>query len=169
MKKYDEPMCQDPNVGGYCPDEIMDVSLEIKKLLQVESFAVLSTQGQGQPYASLMSFAVTDDLKYFIFATPQETRKYSLLKNSDRVAILVDNRSHMPSSLNRISALTATGKAQLLRSEDAEQWTDVLIRKHPYQETFIKAPSTAIVVVEVYRYFFVRRFQEVAEWSPRRE
>lgn len=169
MKKYDEPMCQDSDNEDYCYDKISDVPEEIRKLLQTESFAVLATQGQGQPYASLMSFAVSEDLKHFIFATPRETRKYSLLSSSDRVAIMVDNRSHMPSSLNRISALTVTGKARLLRPEDAGHWTDIFIQKHPYQETFIQAPSTAIVLVEVYRYFFVRRFQEVTEWSPQQE
>jgi len=78
----------------------------------------------------------------------------------------VDNRSHMPESLNRISALTVTGKARLLKPEDGTEWSEILIKKHPYQETFIKTPSTALVVVEVYRYFYVRRFQEVTEWSP---
>jgi hypothetical protein len=35
------------------------VELDIRQLLQNEQLAVLSTEQQGQPYASLLAFAVT--------------------------------------------------------------------------------------------------------------
>jgi len=146
--------------------DFIDVKQDISDLLNKESFAVLATQGQGQPYTSLMSFNATEDLKKIVFSTPQETRKFELLKKSDKVALMIDNRSQTPPSLNRISAVTITGKANIIPSEKAQKWADFLIEKHPYQKSFILAPSTTLVVVDVYRYFLVKRFQEVVEWTP---
>lgn len=164
-KKFDEPLC--PPADSTCTPDFIDAKKDISNLLNTESFAVLATQGEGQPYTSLMSFKVTEDLKKIVFSTPQETRKFELLKQSDKVALLVDNRSQTPPSLNRISAVTITGKANIIPPEKAQKWADFLMEKHPYQKSFIFAPSTALVVVDVYRYFLVKRFQEVVEWSPR--
>ena len=40
--------------------------------------SVLATDDKGQPYTSLISYAITPDLKRVIFATPKDTRKYCL-------------------------------------------------------------------------------------------
>ena len=139
---------------------------EIRRLLESETFAVLATQGAGQPYTSLISFAITPDLKHLVFSTSRETRKYQLLSNSPPVALLVDDRSQRAPAINQISAVTITGKSQLLNSP-ANHWAALLLDKHPYLKSFIEAPSTVLVVVDIYRYFLVRRFQEVSEWNPK--
>ncbi|MDX9802189.1 MAG: pyridoxamine 5'-phosphate oxidase family protein [Spirochaetia bacterium] len=139
----------------------------IKELLDSESFAVLSTQGEGQPYSSLISFACTDDLKKLVFATPSDTRKFSLITQSGRVSILIDNRSEGHESLNRLCAVTVTGRASVVKDKsEAEKWKKSLIKAHPYLEAFVKAGSSAVILVDAERYFFVKRFQEVIEWSP---
>jgi len=51
----------------------------LRKLLRSQLLAVLSTQNQGQPYASLVAFASSDDLKSLYFATSRSTRKYANL------------------------------------------------------------------------------------------
>ena len=61
-KSYDEPVCTDLD-DEYCEDTDMDIIEEIKRLIQNEYFAVLSTQGEIQPYASIISFCATEDLK----------------------------------------------------------------------------------------------------------
>ena len=143
------------------------IEASIRELCQGENFAVLATQGEGQPYTSLIGFVVTPDLKYVAFATPKQTRKYFLLEANKRVAFMVDNRASQPGSINYISAVTITGNARFLtEAEEEEHWGKMLIDKHPYLADFVKSSATALVVVEVFRYFYVRRFQEVAEWVP---
>lgn len=165
-KNYDEPVCTDLN-DKYCEDTDMDVIEEIKKLICNEYFAVLSTQGEIQPYASIISFSATDDLKNIVFATPKQTRKFSLLNKMNRVALLIDNRSSVPSSVNKISAVTVTGKSRILNDKmQSNHWKTILTDKHPYLKSFVDAPSTAMILIDVYRYFLVRRFQEVSEWNP---
>ncbi len=140
----------------------------IRELCQGENFAVLATQGNNQPYTSLIGFVATPDLKYVAFATPKQTRKYFLLEENKRVAFMVDNRASQPGSINYISAVTITGNARFLtEAEEKDHWGEMLIKKHPYLADFVKSSATALVVVEVFRYFYVRRFQEVAEWVPK--
>lgn len=145
----------------------MTVEEGIRSLCEGESFAVLATQGEGQPYASLIGFATSPDLTHLVFATPKQTRKYALLEKDNRVALLVDNRASKTGSINHLSALTITGKGEILtKEEDKDKWGKLLTDKHPYLSDFVASSATAIVVVQVYRYFYVRRFQEVTEWIP---
>jgi nitroimidazol reductase NimA-like FMN-containing flavoprotein (pyridoxamine 5'-phosphate oxidase superfamily) len=164
---YDEPMCNSGSEEIYCSDDPIEVEDEIKHLVNSQSFAVLSTQGEGQPYASLISFAASNDLKYMIFATQTQTRKYGLLLKSDKIALMVDNRANSPPSINKISAVTVTGRSRILEDPtESEKWSKLLLEKHPYLKSFVKTPSTSLVLIKVYRYFYVRRFQEVSEWNP---
>ncbi|NCU31428.1 MAG: pyridoxamine 5'-phosphate oxidase family protein [Candidatus Moranbacteria bacterium] len=165
-KNYDEPMFVDKSTNINAEQKI-NIKNNIRELLNSESFAVLSTQGDGQPYSSLICFAYSDDLKKLVFATPVETRKFNLIVKSDRVSILVDNRSNNPESLNQIQAVTITGKASILKdNNESQKWSQLLIKSHPYLEGFVKSPTTGIIKVNVCRYFYVSKFQEVIEWSP---
>lgn len=140
---------------------------EIRKLCDGESFAVLATQGSGQPYASLIGFATSEDLTHLVFATPKQTRKYALLEKNNQVALLIDNRSSQPDSINSLSALTITGTGKILSLQvEKTKWGGLLTAKHPYLRDFLASPETAIVVVEVDKYLYVQRFQEVSEWVP---
>jgi nitroimidazol reductase NimA-like FMN-containing flavoprotein (pyridoxamine 5'-phosphate oxidase superfamily) len=139
----------------------------IRKFCEGESFAVLATQGNGQPYTSLIGFATSEYLTHLVFATPKQTRKYALLEKNNLVALLVDNRSSQSDSLDYLSALTITGKAEILSNPaEKNKWSALLAEKHPYLQDFLPSPDTAIVVVEVSKYIYVRRFQEVTEWIP---
>jgi heme iron utilization protein len=139
----------------------------IREMCEGQSFAVLATQGAGQPYASLIGFATNADLTHLVFATPKKTRKYALLEQENRVALLIDNRSSMPNNINNLSALTITGNACILSEpEEIDLWGDLLTNKHPYLRDFLASPDTAVVRVEVYQYLYVENFQNVSEWFP---
>jgi hypothetical protein len=139
----------------------------IQALVQQEPFAVLCTQARGQPYGSLVGFAFSEDLRCFVFATPVATRKYRLLSECDRVALLVDNRGRFPDDMMKVSAVTVTGQAsQVEPGADFERWADLLTNRHPYFGSFVRAPSTALFRVDVVRCLHVTRFQEVHQWIP---
>jgi nitroimidazol reductase NimA-like FMN-containing flavoprotein (pyridoxamine 5'-phosphate oxidase superfamily) len=143
------------------------VLTSIQALVHKERFAVLCTQAEGQPYGSLVAFAFSADLRSFVFATQMETRKYRLLSECDRVALLVDNRGRFPNDLMKVGAVTVTGRAkQVEPSADSEQWAELLTVRHPYLKSFVEAPSTALFRVDVVRYLHVTRFQEVRQWIP---
>ena len=139
----------------------------IRLVVQGESYAVLSTQGEGQPYASIVAFAMTEDFRTAVFATPIATRKYRLLTACDRVALLIDTRCKHPDNMMRIEAITATGRAiPVERDASFDQWSRVLLAKHPHLAGFVASPSVAVFRIEILRFFHVERFQEVHEWRP---
>ena len=143
------------------------LSERIRRVLEAEPYAVLATQGDGQPYASLVAFAMSEDFRTAVFATPIATRKYRLVTACDRVALLIDSRRAHPDDLMRIEAITATGRAvQVARGEEFVRWSRLLAAKHPHLATFVAAPSVALFRVEIIRFFHVERFQEVREWRP---
>lgn len=169
MKKnyYDESIMIDAPKDKVCIGECAKTVEEgIKHLCTEELFGVLATEGKDQPYTSLISFAVTDDMKYIAFSTPVATRKYNFIKEHEKVSLLVDNRSEGFKNLNKISAVTAIGKARAVESEERHIWEELIISKHPNLEQFIKSKTTSTIVIEISSYIYVRRFQEVFQWKP---
>lgn len=167
MKQYEEPLFID--VRKNCPEGEDARILEdvIRRLFEDQPFAVLATQGKGITNASLISFANTHDLKHIVFATPINTGKFDLITGDENVAILVDDRSQQQDSINQISALTITGKARILHDEnEIISWAGLLMKKYPNLTAFVKAPTTAVILVEVVRFLYVSKFQEVSEYNP---
>ena len=139
----------------------------IKKLVE-EPVGVLCTQGESQPYGSLVFLSFSDDLRFAVFATPRATRKYRLLTECDRVALLLDSRTRFPEEMMKVEAVTVTGRAVEVAAEGSEfrSHADLLVGKHSYLKSFVSAPSSALFRVEVIRYIHVSRFQEVRQWAP---
>jgi len=140
----------------------------IRRLVVSQPYAVLCTQGQGQPYGSLVAFAMTPDLTSAVFATPRATRKFRLLSECDHVALLIDNRSEFPGQLMEVEAVTATGRATVVeQGEELERWAGLLTERHPYLSRFARAASCSLFRIQIVRYFHVTRFQEVRQWVPK--
>jgi heme iron utilization protein len=137
------------------------VEHDIRQLLQNEQLAVLSTEHQGQPYASLVAFAVTDGLGDLVFCTPKATRKFSNLANNPQVAMLINNCRNQTSDIDNAVSVTAVGKAVEVVDTSREDLSVLYIQKHPHLKDFLQAESTALVRIRVERYFMVRKFQDV--------
>ena len=54
--------------------------------------AVLATVLDGQPYTSMIAYALTPDKKRIVFSTPRKTQKYRNILNNSRVSLLIDTR-----------------------------------------------------------------------------
>ena len=83
----------------------------IRELFESQKLAVLGTQNEGQPYANLVAFAPSDDLKSLYFVTARATRKYANIEADARVTVLIDNRSNEDADFSQAAAVTATGTA----------------------------------------------------------
>ncbi len=164
--QYDEPNFTDV-IPGRIEDDKNRVEAEIRALCFEQPFAVLATQGEGQPYTNLISFAISKELGHLVFSTPAQSRKFDLISKNKKASLLIDNRSRQPKSINLISAVTITGTARALEdAQESERWSGLLIKRHNYLEKFIKSPSSTLILVDIFRFFYVRRFQEVYQWSP---
>lgn len=163
----DEPIFRDlkntqSDRGDTAPLEVM-----IKRLVATAPFAVLCTQGHGQPYGSVVAFAFSSDLSAAVFATPHATRKYRLLTECARVSLVIDNRPDFPDDMMRVEALTITGRAiEVERGETFDRLARMLTTRHPYLQSFVQSQSCALFRVEPTRFLHVWRFQEVRQWIP---
>lgn len=159
-----------PNMKGDLDTEDKPLATRIARLVSERPYGVLCTQGQSQPYGSLVALAATEDLTSFVFSTPIATRKYRLLSECNQVALVIDNRSGAPAELMRVEAVTATGRAHAVPpGPDFAQWADLLMERHPYLAAFVRAESSALFRVDVDCYFHVCRFQKVQQWVPGRK
>ena len=139
----------------------------IQTLVNQQAYAVLCVQGGGQPYGALVAFAFSEDLRHAVFVTPVTTRKYRLLSECDHVALVIDNRPDKKGELMEVEAVTATGRSQLIvRGREFDQWAELLISRHPYLNSFVRAETCALFRIDTARFLHVARFQEVRQWIP---
>lgn len=168
MNNSDEPLFDDNDIKDSSGAKANPAVREcIRQLADNQPYAVLCVQGEGQPYGALVAFAFSEDLRHAVFVTPIATRKYRLLSECDHVALVIDNRPNKADELMEIEAVTVTGRSQLIeRGGEFDQWAGLLVRRHPYLESFVKAPTCALFRVDVVRFLHVARFQEVSQWIP---
>ena len=144
-------------------DQLEQMKKTIGDLFGSQRLAVLATHRDGQPYASLVAFAATQDLKELLFATARSTRKFANLTRHSRVSLLVDSRSNRDADIHQAMAVTAIGTAEEVEEMDRDRYLEIYLGKHPHLEEFVKAPSCALIRVRVASYNLVSRFQKVME------
>ena len=167
MNPVDEPALGPTNNRSE-PSGEASLPERIRALVEGEPFAVLATQGDTQPYGSVIALAVSTDLAQAAFCTSRATRKYGLLERCDRVALVIDDRSKHGDDIRCVSAVTATGRAtELPPGPDHDHWRAELLARHPYLGEFLSSPTCAVFLVDIVRYLHVVRFQEVSQWVPR--
>lgn len=140
-----------------------DLIKKLRELFEKQRIGVLSTQKRNRPYASLVAFAVTDDFRSFVFATPRTTRKYSNIIASSRAALLIDNRSNKMSDFRKAMAVTAVGSVRELRKLKNSRLIKLYLDKHSHLKEFIQSPSCAVLCLQARTLHIVDRFQHVVE------
>jgi nitroimidazol reductase NimA-like FMN-containing flavoprotein (pyridoxamine 5'-phosphate oxidase superfamily) len=135
--------------------------VDIRRILDAQRFAVLSTHDQGQPYASLVAFSATDDLRQVLFCTPRSTRKYANLSCDGRAAMLVHTSRNTPADCEQAMSVTATGTAVEVPGRQKETVAAFFLARHPELAGFVGDPANALLALQVSEYHLVRRFQDV--------
>jgi heme iron utilization protein len=135
----------------------------IRDLMSAQRFAVLGTREAVHPYLNLVAFAAADDLRSIFFATTRDTRKFLNMQGNAGVALLVDNRANEEADIHRAVAVTAIGTAREIPDTEKERPAATYLAKHGHMQEFLESPSTALMEVRVSTYYFVSRFEDVAE------
>jgi nitroimidazol reductase NimA-like FMN-containing flavoprotein (pyridoxamine 5'-phosphate oxidase superfamily) len=132
-------------------------------LFDAQKLASLSTQKDGQPYASLVAFHAANDGKHLYFVTPKTTRKFANLSADGRVALMINNSTNTDADFHEAISVTAVGTADEITGSEKQNVLSQYLSKHPYLEEFARAKTCALVGVRVASYFMVRNFQIVTE------
>ena len=137
--------------------------IQLGQLFGSQNLAALSTHNDGQPYASLVAFHASEDLRHLYFVTPTTTRKFANLTADNRVAVLVNSSINQASDFHRAVSVTAVGKAKVIAGADKDLILEEYLSKHPHLDEFVRSPSCALVKVTVHSYYMVKNFQNVTE------
>jgi len=135
----------------------------LRALLEEQALAVLATQNENGPYASLVGFAATPDLRHLLFATTRSTRKHANLVADARASMLIDNRQNDAADFTHAAAATALGIVQEVPEPERATFETTFLTKHPHLEGFIASPTCAWLRLRVSHYVVVTRFQHVIE------
>ena len=136
---------------------------KLKELFRSQNLAALSTQNEGQSYASLVAYYAADDLKCLYFVTPKTTRKFANLVENKKVALLVNSSANQAADFHRAISVTAVGEADEVLGAEKESILGHYLAKHPHLEEFARAPTCALVRVTIESYYMVKNFQNVTE------
>ncbi len=139
---------------------------DLRALMRSQSLAVLGTEGKGHPYTSLVTYAVTEDLKTVLFATGRATRKYRNIAGNPRVSLLVDSRSNTGADFHDAMAATVIGGVREDAEKEAGDLKAFFLARHPHLQDFLASPTCAFLRVQVEGYYLVRHFQEVLQLTP---
>jgi general stress protein 26 len=135
----------------------------LAELFGAQNLATLATHNDGQPYASLVAFHASEDLKHIWFVTPTTTRKFANLTADNRAAVMVNSSTNQASDFHLAISVTAIGKAEVIAGSEKKMILDLYLAKHPYLEEFVRSPSCALVQVAINSYYMVKNFQNVME------
>lgn len=133
---------------------------KLKNLLKKQRFGVIATQGETEPYTSLVAFTNSDDIKHLVFATSRNTKKYDNIIQKSRMTMLIDNRGNKPLDIKNAVSVTALGSANEIKNRK-NYYIQLYLKKHPYLSDFINSKDTAVIRLKVEKYILVNRFQNV--------
>lgn len=135
-------------------------------LLDSQITAVLSTESGHQPYANLVAFSFSDDLRKLFFATPRNTTKYRNLVENPRLALVIDSRNNDPEDFSRATAVTALGCGRELTGEARTKPLAHHSRRLPGLAAFLETGSIALFEIEVYKYIITRGLDAASVFIP---
>lgn len=135
-------------------------------LFDSQRYAVLGTDDRGQPFTSLMAFAVTNDLRHLVILSDRNTRKFANLAANRRVALLVDDRGNKTTDTHETIAVTVLGQAFEVDADNGDALGGLFLARHPGLADFAVTPDCVVVRVEVSAYLLVQQFEHTTEWRP---
>ncbi len=139
----------------------MTICEEISALLEARKLAVLATQIDGQPHASLMAFTPIEGIKRLVFATYRSTRKYESLRKDGRAALLIGSGIEPFEPQRTGLIVTAHGRITDVPDDARQVALTAHLKRHPEFEDFFASPECALLSMEISSYQLVTSTDEV--------
>jgi heme iron utilization protein len=119
----------------------------ITRILKTSKFAVLATEGDGQPHTSLIAITPFGNFRQLIFATYRNTIKYRNLIHNSKVAVLIEGGYAKSKDLKKSIVLTIIGHSEEISIEENEAAFNTHLKQHPEMESFMLSPDCALIMV----------------------
>jgi nitroimidazol reductase NimA-like FMN-containing flavoprotein (pyridoxamine 5'-phosphate oxidase superfamily) len=156
------------------PDKVTKGNVSvIERLFSIDisqPHAVLATESNGQPYTSLVAYALSPDARGIVFTTPKSTRKHRNILKNKKVSLLIDTRTNTERDYLNAESVTILGKAYPVRK--GKKWialSRILLKKHPRLADIMDSPETTLVLIRITTCIHVSQFQSVTVWNVKSE
>ena len=135
----------------------MDSNAEkARKLLEDQHLAVLCTQGDSGPYASLMAYTYDRETDAIWIVTRKDSEKHRNMMKNSRVALLLDDRcSGNQHSDGFISSLTVQGAVTPDGRSDAGTVHQRLGERFPPLKALLNDPESIILSITLDAYLLL--------------
>jgi uncharacterized pyridoxamine 5'-phosphate oxidase family protein len=127
----------------------------ISAVIKSCSFAVLATEGNGQPHTSLIAIAPFGNSGQIIFATYRNTRKYQNLTKNNKIAVLIEGSCRNIMGIDESVVLTVIGFTEDIHSTEYLTPYQALLNLHPEMESFMLSPDCVLIRVIAQSYQIV--------------
>ena len=121
---------------------------KLAELLAQEHVAVIVTQGEEWPTATLQAFAETPELD-LLFIMGDTAEKFQNLLRHPRVTVIVDTRDVGDVSKFQISRSVVQGIAgEVAKGVEWDSLKDIFLKKNPFEAPFFGNPALRMVRVK---------------------
>jgi nitroimidazol reductase NimA-like FMN-containing flavoprotein (pyridoxamine 5'-phosphate oxidase superfamily) len=133
----------------------------IEGIIKTRRFAVLATEGEGQPHTSLIAITPFGSFLQLIFATYRNTRKYRNLVRNSKVAVLIEGEYVNMKGLKESIVLTIIGLTEEIRMAENEAASHAHLKRHPEMESFMLSSDCALIMVIAQSYQVVYGIDDI--------
>jgi general stress protein 26 len=133
----------------------------IEGIIKTRRFAVLATEGEGQPHTSLIAITQFGGFRQLIFATYRNTRKYRNLVHNSKVAVLIEGEYVNMKGLKESIILTIIGHTEEISMAENEAAYQAHLKKHPEMESFMLSSDCALIMVIAQSYQIVYGIDDI--------
>ena len=122
---------------------------KLRKLFDSQHVAVLVTDGEQWPTATLQAFGETDDLD-LIFIMNQGADKHQNLLKRPNATVLVDTRDTGDVATFRVTRAVVNSVAREV-ARDSEEWNSLkgkFLKKNPFEAPFFNAPTLRMMLLK---------------------
>jgi nitroimidazol reductase NimA-like FMN-containing flavoprotein (pyridoxamine 5'-phosphate oxidase superfamily) len=141
------------------------VRTSIEDIINNSRFAVLATEADGQPHASLVAVTPIEGFRKLIFATYRNTRKYNNIAQNSKVAVLVESIDVNRAGSYKGFVLTAFGHAEEIELPQNDMVFNAHMERHPELLDFLQSKECVLFRIKVDTYQVVRGIDDVEWWT----
>jgi len=137
------------------------IKRHIEEVQKASRLAVLATEGDSQPHASLIAITPFGSIRQLIFATYRNTLKYRNLAHNNKVAVLIEGGYVNMKGLQESVVLTIIGHAEEIIMEENEEAYQAHLKLHPEMESFMRSSDCALIMVIARSYQIVYGIDDI--------
>ena len=119
---------------------------KLRRLFDAQHIAVLVTDGDEWPTATLQAFGETEDLD-LIFIMDESAEKFQNLIKRPKATVLIDRRDTGDIDTFRVTRAVVQSIAREVK-RDSEEWNTLkasFLKKNPFEAPFFNAPPLRMI------------------------